>query len=1524
MDISPKKYRSIHDGTSQSGRLLPALQPDYVRVDERSTQGLLAFAKKYARELKYFGSDNLDQNLDWSGFFEGNDGDEVDLQQAVNYLRQPESFSAQQASTYQRPHFVLLLVFLELLGDSRQQINKLTHRHLEFFYRDVLRMMRKQAVSDQVHVLVELEHGTDQQRLPLGTELVAGKDSLGQPLRYHTERELIANRIELAQLRTLYTQRKITDLRSACPPNLKTSATNRPQAFVAMLRIALGQPNPGDPLPLPIYAGAPVLDPQPSALNFEMLAQALDLLEVVDSELSMGSPSFDDFRSLMRLKDQRQKNNDEEWTKINAKLETAGKARTKNSAYTFTSITPNNFERNLRSVLGLKEKEFATLFNGLSEVTNIDEAYVAHHQREDVQIFIQQSLYLSLPDFETMMQVKTRMDNEWQEINRLLEAAGQRESDRPPQDDENQSELDDSRFKLPENVRTAQDFDAKLAAVAPNPNFMGQQNIDDYFQAFKAVEQYFYMSAEQFVYILSVVNDPITGDEAGQGDNEQQWNTVYDILTTAHQNMLYSRRRHHLKQIAQPDPTIAIDQPLQALINLLDVVLGEQLSDTVTDSVAGAIGKLDDHGISENDKAYLRTIVTAQEKPTAQELDWARIYRFLEVAQRNRENYQPPSPEKIEWRNLYPASDATAVAVVAEDDTVSRWNTFGEGEQRRAQQPVPPTNFGWAVASPLLVLTEGKRSVTLTLGFSAKAEHFDFSKILALVTSGTSTSKDDPNTASFNPFQLQLSTDEGWLQPQSVQLKWLGADMSYPESASVTTAAGDGEKEKEDPVALKALIFECILAEDDPALSPPLYEVHGMDAVAPVMRLMVKPVWDKAEACYLTRSYTLLRSLVLMRTHLEVVVSGLTNLTIANDQSNLDAKKPFEPFGFQPAAGSRFYVGHPEIVAKKLDSLSVTITWMGTPEDLAVHYNNYPGDLKKTSFKAKVYLSEGNALKEFTNELSLFSSESQLQLPEDQGNPHKANTHSTIVTEWNRYLLWELDSPDFQHGSYSTLALQKSLELSTAIAGGTELGKAESYQVNPPYTPKIKSLSLGYSAVAELDLNATITATVNTTETAEPAMRCFHIEPFGYAERVRQSTLSGYHFLPQYDFEGELYIGLRHVTAPQNLALLFQVAEGSANADLAPQALQWSYLSGNRWLSLQDDGSLLADSTRGLINSGIVELALKPVQPNTLLADDLYWLRVAIERAADSVCDIVAIHPNAVLATFVDKQNAADHLNTPLSPETISAPATAIPGIAHLKQPYTSFGGKAAEQDTRFYTRVSERLRHKQRALTPWDYERLVLEKFPRIYKAKCLRADPLSNPRDPGKIQLVVIPDIKNRLPFDPFEPKAPADQIRDIQAFLQDKVPPVVTVEVKNARYVPVKVRCGVRFMPGQDESFCRRELNRELKRFLSPWAYEDGADIVIGGSIYANSIIHFIDGRDYVDYLAGFTLFTGEHEQRVSATQDDKGYQVSASRPDEVLVAAHEHVFDVISTADFRVEDFSGIDHLKIELDFQVVDA
>ncbi|HEU5218314.1 MAG TPA: baseplate J/gp47 family protein, partial [Gemmatimonadales bacterium] len=366
--------------------------------------------------------------------------------------------------------------------------------------------------------------------------------------------------------------------------------------------------------------------------------------------------------------------------------------------------------------------------------------------------------------------------------------------------------------------------------------------------------------------------------------------------------------------------------------------------------------------------------------------------------------------------------------------------------------------------------------------------------------------------------------------------------------------------------------------------------------------------------------------------------------------------------------------------------------------------------------------------------------------------------------------------------------------------------------------------------------------------------------------------------------------------------------------DVEPAAASWSRLVGGQFVDLS--GGIIHDSTSGLINSGIIELALPEVVSSGRLPPDLYWLRVAVPRNPTSVCDVVAIRAQAVSARFDDRGNAADHYQQPLPVGAINRLVQPDARIAKVEQPYSSSGGKPAERPETLDVRVSERLRHKQRALSAWDYERLVLGRFTQIYKAKCLSAA--------GGVEVVVIPDIRELHPSDTFAPKAPTNLLAEIQAYLAERAPSDARVQVRNAQYVQVQVRLGVRFRPGLDEGFAQRRLNDDLIRFLSPWAFDEGAELMIGGKIYANSILDFIDRREYVDFVVGLKLFRsrdGKNYDLVLPPVGDYDYHVATTAPDQVLVAAPRHYFDVIPEAGYQQASFTGINYARIELDFVV---
>src|SRR5205085_9304189 len=81
---------------------------------------------------------------------------------------------------------------------------QLVTKHLNYYYKKVLRLSPKPAQPDRVHVRFELNKSVPSYPLKKGTLLDAGKDSSGQPLRYSIDNDMVINRAIVQSLKSLY------------------------------------------------------------------------------------------------------------------------------------------------------------------------------------------------------------------------------------------------------------------------------------------------------------------------------------------------------------------------------------------------------------------------------------------------------------------------------------------------------------------------------------------------------------------------------------------------------------------------------------------------------------------------------------------------------------------------------------------------------------------------------------------------------------------------------------------------------------------------------------------------------------------------------------------------------------------------------------------------------------------------------------------------------------------------------------------------------------------------------------------------------------------------------------------------------------------------------------------------------------------------------------------------------------------------------------------------------------------------
>jgi len=83
-------------------------------------------------------------------------------------------------------------------------------------------------------------------------------------------------------------------------------------------------------------------------------------------------------------------------------------------------------------------------------------------------------------------------------------------------------------------------------------------------------------------------------------------------------------------------------------------------------------------------------------------------------------------------------------------------------------------------------------------------------------------------------------------------------------------------------------------------------------------------------------------------------------------------------------------------------------------------------------------------------------------------------------------------------------------------------------------------------------------------------------------------------------------------------------------------------------------------------------------------------------------------------------------------------------------------------------------------------------------------------------------------------------------------------VHVRARNPVYEQILVFFQVQFTPGTNKGYFLKQLNDEIVHFLTPWAFDETAEVSFAQKVYASAIIKFIEDRPYVDFITDFLMF------------------------------------------------------------------
>jgi hypothetical protein len=725
-------------------------------------------------------------------------------------------------------------------------------------------------------------------------------------------------------------------------------------------------------------------------------------------------------------------------------------------------------------------------------------------------------------------------------------------------------------------------------------------------------------------------------------------------------------------------------------------------------------------------------------------------------------------------------------------------------------------------------------------------------------------------------------------------------------------------------------------------------ELHGgsWQTSLPVARIHLRP-----DAGFYP--YSLFDDLILNAIDISVDVEGVRNVVLANDLGMLDPSKPFPPFGPLPRIGSYFVVGSPEVACKNPTSLQINAEWGGLPQEsggFRKYYEGYDSAFDGNCiFQAAVsVLQDGSWQPQGTNgqAIPLFGEETSGKIVNQSSvevsgrvlRNHFRNTGATLSEDGPELAL------DAANGLVRLLLIGPSFAFGhaeyPAVLSRTaqqSLGRKFKRKVrvpNSPYTPVIQKITIDYRAETSIQLNGEPRRRSNAA-----GEKVFHLHPFG-SDQIFPGGKVNPPLLPRYDSGGNLFIGLRGTNLKGKLTLLFHLKDrGALRRNASERRLEWAYLSDNEWEILEPK-RILSDTTWGFVTPGIVTLDLPNdvTDDNTILPAGFFWLRVSDRTSFDTFANIYSVKAQALKAIRDDStpETAFSRHGTPM------VPVSALPGLLGVMQIGDAFGGRSAESRESMRARVGERLRHKNRAQTPWDYERLVLERFPQVKKAKCFMSTrSRSDAREaimlaeqpggakmrqaddtvpPGEVIVVVLPDLPTAPVFDSgFAPGLNRLELDRIKEYLQSVMPQTARITVSNPVYERIQVRCALDLASGHPTGDSVELIEQTIIEAISPWHDSGYNTLRFDWSIQAEELEGLIEKLDCVESVRKLTLLQivsdDEDLHVLNVVDGQEAIRVKAMLPGSIPIPTDWHIIELNDESSENTVKNTGIEHMKL---------
>ncbi len=816
-----------------------------------------------------------------------------------------------------------------------------------------------------------------------------------------------------------------------------------------------------------------------------------------------------------------------------------------------------------------------------------------------------------------------------------------------------------------------------------------------------------------------------------------------------------------------------------------------------------------------------------------------------------------------------------------ENGQILSWDTLGSP----IYSPLIQQPLGFAVASPMLLLREGARTIVMTLGYTGTVNDKMMQQATCLLSTATA----------------------WWTVPATIQ-------------------SSEG-------LSTQSMVITMNLKDTDPAIEAFMLNPDGIQSNWPMFKMVFAQV-TTAEV----------QPPVLHQLQIDVSVSAMDNLQLYNDYGALTTKVAYPPFGPAPALGSNLIIGSQEVFSKPLTALAITLNWAVLPPDFSLYYkiyNLYLNNQLKVSktpdipWWKKIFCKKQQQDPTQKDEAAPYNNSCftvDFQLLETQGW-NAVDFQSTPAD--NSKLLFAIDQgqltavskytstkipaevcdPELQNQPLKFTELSSSgfmkMELTGPVYGfGSAIypdvvaavtlynaqilyNHANGVCVDPatlPFTPKLKSCTAAYSASVQYVFDGT--GGLNTAQAAgkDYPVTCFLYGPFGNYPVYDQlnplpaqtdtiggavTPALGVPLYTAYRYDGFLYLAVEDLVPASNLNLYFELTAKPVTSTAAVKPvtepspeIAYYYLSATGWSPL----TVLSDGTHNLTCTGItsVYIPLDITMESDLMPKTSYWIAI-VGKHSSAVAATVLLSTNGVKV-----QRTAQAAVLPIAQVgaagvpriaagTITKTKDPVPQLGTVTQPFPSFGGRVAEDQERMNQRVSYQLKTKGRAVVSLDYSMLIYQEFSEIYYSTSFydSIDKIT--------KVYVVRAVENAAAPQAFLPMVSTEQTEQIRLFIQERTSAFSVVKVVNPAFQVVSISAAITLLPGWEFSAVQQQVIAALQLYLSPWIKNQGIQVNIGQEITDVQVSSFIQTLPGVAAVTQVLFKTWLYAQDTVATEN-----------------------------------------------------